>query len=132
MKLYTAHRHPEASPDQTLFIKDGFSWLAFLFPFVWLLVKRLWLGLALYVLAVAAIAAAVNAAGLTGVPVIALFLGLHILLGFEANDLHRRALLRRGFTEDGPVMGQDIEQAEMKYFGPRPNASSPLSHDQTF
>jgi hypothetical protein len=31
-------------PDRdTLFIRDGFSWLAFLFPLPWLLIRRLWL-----------------------------------------------------------------------------------------
>jgi hypothetical protein len=125
MKLYTAHRPPHAPRDRAFFIKDGFSWLAFLFPAVWLLVKRLWLAFACYVLAVAAIAAGTSAAGVTGAPVFALFLGLHLLIGFEASGLLRRALLRRGFTSEGPFLGDDIEQAEIRYFAPSPRAPSP-------
>jgi hypothetical protein len=129
MKFYTAHRPPHAPRDQAFFIKDGFSWLAFLFPVVWLLVKRLWLAFAFYVLAVAALAAGTSAAGLSGAPVVALFFGLHLLIGFEANDIHRRALSRRGFTSEGPFLGDDIEQAEVRYFAPSPNAPSAVPQD---
>jgi hypothetical protein len=129
MKLYTAHRPPHAPRDQAYFIKDGFSWLAFLFPFVWLLVKRLWLAFAFYLLAVAAIAAGAGAVGLTGAPVFALLLGLHLLIGFEANNLHRRALLRRGFTAEGPLLGDDMEQAEIRYYAPSSDTPSALSQE---
>jgi hypothetical protein len=116
MKVYTAHRPPIASREHALFIKDGFSWPAFLFPVIWLVIKRLWLALALYVLAVALISAIASTAELSAGSVIAIAVGLNLILGFEANNLNRRALARRGFSEEGPFIGKDAEEAELKYF----------------
>jgi hypothetical protein len=128
MKLYTAHRPLGSSRDRTVFVKEGFSWPAFLFPLIWLIVKRLWLALALYILAVAAIsAAATSAADLPSGPVIALILALNLILGFEANDLRRRALRRRGYSEEGPVLGENLLHAETKYFQPRLAPGAPAA-----
>jgi uncharacterized protein DUF2628 len=116
MKVYTAHRSPNAPREHALFIKDGFSWPAFLFPVIWPIVKRLWLELALYVLAVAVISAIASATDLPGGSIFVILLGLNLILGFEANRLNRRALARRGFAEEGPFVGEDLEEAELKYF----------------
>ena len=131
MKVYTAHRLPHSSPDQVLFVKEGISWPAFLFPVIWFIIKRLWLPLALYVLAIALLSATASATGLAGGPVIAMALGLNLVLGFEANNLSRRALVRRGFTEEGPFIGKDAEEAELKYFRAQPVAqdSATASHE---
>jgi|RhiMetdeSRZDD1v2_1073273.scaffolds.fasta_scaffold06316_4 uncharacterized protein DUF2628 len=119
MKLYTAHRPPNFSRDHTVFVKEGFSWPAFFFPPIWLLYQRLWLAFALYVLAVAAISTGASAAGLPGGPVTVLILALNLILGFEANDMRRSALLRRGYSEEGPLLGENLLHAETRYFGPR-------------
>jgi hypothetical protein len=116
MKVYTALRPPHVSPDKTLFIKEGFSWPGFLFAVIWLAFKRLWLALALYVLALVALTAAARAADFSVGSVIALGLALNLFVGFEANNLYRRALVRRGFAEEGPFLGEDVEEAELKYF----------------
>lgn len=116
MKVYTAHRSPNTPREHALFIKDGFSWPAFLFPAIWFIIKRLWLALALYILAVAVISATASATDLSGGSVFAILLGLNLILGFEANKFNRRALARRGFAEEGPFVGEDLEEAELKYF----------------
>lgn len=116
MKVYTTHRSPNAPREHALFIKDGFSWPAFLFPVIWLIIKRLWLALALYILAVAVISVTASATDLSGASVFVILLGLNLILGFEANKLNRRALTRRGFAEEGPFVGEDLEEAELKYF----------------
>ena len=48
MKTFTAHMPPASGNKQrdalqTVFVKDGFSIWAFLFPHLWLLVHRMWL-----------------------------------------------------------------------------------------
>jgi hypothetical protein len=48
MLTYTAHRRAELLLDDddgnsVVFIKDGFSWPAFVIPFVWMIWHRLWL-----------------------------------------------------------------------------------------
>ena len=123
MKLFTAHRPPHTSRDRAVFVKEGFSWPAFLFPLIWLLYQRLWLAFALYLLAVAAIGTA--AADLPGGPLVALVLALNLILGFEANDLKRRAMLRRGYREEGPVLAEGLLHAETRYFEPRLAPGSP-------
>ena len=120
MKLYTAHRPPDLSRDRAIFVKEGFSWPAFFFSLIWLLYQRLWLASAMYLLAVAAIGAAASAANLPDGPITALSLALNLILGFEANDIRRRALLRRGYSEEGPLLGENLLHAETRYFGPRP------------
>lgn len=116
MKVYTTHCLPNAPREHALFIKDGFSWPAFLFPAIWFIIKRLWLALALYILAVAVISATASATDLSGGSVFVILLGLNLILGFEANKLNRRALARRGFAEEGPFVGEDLEEVELKYF----------------
>jgi Protein of unknown function (DUF2628) len=126
MKLYTAHRPPDLSRDRAIFVKEGFSWPAFFFSLIWLLYQRLWLASAMYLLAVAAIGAAASAASLPDGPVAALSLALNLILGFEANDIRRRALLRRGYSEEGPLLGENLLHAETRYFGPR-SANGPAA-----
>jgi Protein of unknown function (DUF2628) len=116
MKVYTTHCLPNAPREDALFIKDGFSWPAFLFPAIWFIIKRLWLALALYILAVAVISATASATDLSGGSIFVILLGLNLILGFEANKLNRRALARRGFAEEGPFVGEDLEEVELKYF----------------
>src|SRR5215213_493917 len=53
MKIFTAHRPPQASLEEAVFIKEGFSWPAFFFPVIWLVLKRLWLPLILYLVGIA-------------------------------------------------------------------------------
>src|SRR3954447_18119157 len=60
MKIYTLHLPQHARPgdpeilDAAELVKDGFSWGAFLFTFLWLLFHRLWLaGIAVLVAMIA-------------------------------------------------------------------------------
>ena len=82
---------------------------------------------ALPLLAVAAIGAAASAVDLPGGPLAALILALNLILGFEANDLRRRALARRGYREEGPVLAEGLLHAETRYFAPRLAPDAPAS-----
>jgi hypothetical protein len=116
MKIFTAHRPPQASHEDAVFIKEGFSWPAFFFSVIWLILKRLWLPLILYLLALALLAALAARLSLSDTSVLILVLALNLLLGLEANERQRRALARRGFIEEGPFVGEDLQEAELKYF----------------
>jgi predicted membrane chloride channel (bestrophin family) len=119
--IYTVHSRGEPldslrSLDETRFVKEGFSWPAFVFTAAWLLYKRMWIVLLVAVaaqilLGVAAerIAAPWWFAPLGG-------LALSLLLGFEGNALYRWSLSRRGFDEVGIAAGAHIEDAEARYF----------------
>jgi hypothetical protein len=116
MKLFTAHRLPDAAPEDAVFVKEGFSWPAFFFPVIWLVLKRLWFPLILYVLALALMSALSARFSLPDGSLVVMFLALTLLLGFEGNERRRRALARRGFIEEGPFLGADVQEAELKYF----------------
>jgi hypothetical protein len=116
MKIFTAHRPPQASQEDAVFIKEGFSWPAFFFPVIWLVVKRLWLPLILYLLVVALVFALAARLSLSDTFVLIAALGLNLLLGMEGNERRRRAMARRGFIEEGPFVGKDVQEAELKYF----------------
>jgi hypothetical protein len=124
MKIYTAHRFPETQREHARFVKDGFSWPAFFFPVIWLVIKRLWLPLAVYVLALTLISVAASRLGLEGGPVVILAIGVNLILAFEANNLYRKALLRRGMVEDGYFVGEDSDEAALKYFQLRQSRSN--------
>jgi Protein of unknown function (DUF2628) len=116
MKIFTAHRSPQASQEEAVFIKEGFSWPAFFFPVIWLVLKRLWFSLIIYLLALALICALASRLSFPDTSVFILVLALNLLLGMEGNERRRRALARRGFIEEGPFVGEDLQEAELKYF----------------
>jgi hypothetical protein len=116
MKIFTAHRPPQASQEEAVFIKEGFSWPAFFFSVIWLVLKRLWLPLILYLLAIALLVALAAQLSLSDSFVLIAALALNLLLGMEGNERRRRAMARRGFIEEGPFIGKDVQEAELKYF----------------
>jgi Protein of unknown function (DUF2628) len=121
MAVYTVHE-PRRRDDDALahterfvFVRDGFSWPAFLFGPLWMLRHRLWLALLLYLVVVVGLGAGLRAAG-AGDAVIAVGLLLALLVGFEASSLRRYGLGRRKWTRLGVVVGDDLESAERRFF----------------
>ena len=76
---------------------------------------RLWLAFIGYGVVVAAIAAALGYAGRGRLIDLALGV-IGLLVGFEAANLRRWTLLRRGWREAGAVIGDDREAAERRFF----------------
>ncbi|MBB1249449.1 DUF2628 domain-containing protein [Rhizobium sp. G21] len=71
---------------ETLFIRDGFSWAAFLLPLPWMLYRRLWLIAALSVAALFAAGLVAEGFELEGLSV-AFGLILSLWTGFEGGHL---------------------------------------------
>ncbi|MHA7775593.1 DUF2628 domain-containing protein [Roseibium sp. M-1] len=99
--------------DRLEFVPDTFSYLAFVFSVIWLLVNRMWLVLLGYLgvtLVVELLALAVNpdAAG-----VVALVIA--ILFGFEAQALRRWSLERKGWRVVGIVDAGNKAEAELRF-----------------
>jgi hypothetical protein len=82
---------------------------------LWMLRHRLWLAFIGYGVVVAAIAAALGYAGRGRLIDLALGV-IGLLVGFEAANLRRWTLLRRGWREAGAVIGDDREAAERRFF----------------
>jgi len=121
MAVYTVHEPPRRSDDalahteRFTFVRDGFSWPAFLFAPLWMLRYRLWLALIIYLLVVFALGVAAGALG-DGDWLIGISLLVSLLVGFEASTLRRYGLARRGWKVLGVVVGDDLEAAERRFF----------------
>ena len=116
-KVYTAHVRGRGGVDADIvFVKDGFSWPAFFFTAVWALWHRLWL-FALIVLAGGfAIGMISDILDLDPLTDTAVALAWAVLVGYEANDARRRALARRDYDVEDIVLGQNLVQAEHRFF----------------
>jgi len=122
MSVYTVHEPPPrrgaAAPEaeRFTFVRDGLSLWAFLFAPLWMLRHGMWLVLFGYVVISAGLQIGVRVSGgsVLAAALIGLLLGL--LVGLEAGTLRRFTLGRRGWTNIGVVSGDDVEDAERRFF----------------
>lgn len=119
MAIFTVHAPPGIDDpvrlaERLLFIRDGFSFWAFLAPPLWLIARRLWLELAGWTV----LAAAVGAAGRLAGPGAGFWLELIFALWFalQARELRRWALERRRWRLVAVVEAGDAEAAERRFF----------------
>jgi hypothetical protein len=122
MAVWTVWEHDKFDEDEraerAVFVRDGFSFLAFLVPPLWLLANGMILVLIAFV--VAATAATMGVQALAGGQMAALVsLAISIWFGFEARGLRRWALARRGWRMSGVVEARDFREAERRYFTAR-------------
>ena len=122
MSIYTVHEPPpkadqaEPDPERFVFVRDGFSFWAFLLAPLWMLRHRMWLVFLGYVIVTVALQFALRLIGAsTTVTVVAGFL-VSLLIGFEAATLRRFTLGRRHWSNVGIVVGDDLESAERRFF----------------
>ncbi len=137
MSSYTVYEPPSkdgaAAPDPArfVFVRDGFTFWAFLLGPLWMLWHRLWLVLAGYVVAATALQVALRFIGASASVMVTAGILLALLVGFEAATLRRFTLARRRFRNVGIVIGDDLETAERRFFDvwvkhePRPALLSP-------
>ncbi|MGI9386740.1 MAG: DUF2628 domain-containing protein [Methyloligellaceae bacterium] len=122
MITYTVHERADSVADvalraeSILFVKDGFAWLALFFPVLWMLFQRMWLVLLAFLIIVSALEAGLAAAGLGEMLAGWVTLGASVLFAFQANDLRRWTLARRGYSVAGLVTGRNREECEMRFF----------------
>ena len=139
MSVYTVHQPPlraadaVADPERFVFVRDGFSVWAFLLATLWMLRHRMWLVLVIYVVVVAGIATGLRYAGVSGFALAIVGLLISFFVGIEASTLRRFTLARRGWKNVGIVSGDDLEDAERRFFDvwvrakPGPRAEPPAA-----
>lgn len=100
--------------ERAVILRDGFAFLAFLVPPLWLLWHRLWLEA---ILAVAAGIALTSLGELAGFGLLgaALSLLVSIFVGLEGQALRIARLRRRGWREWGVVEAGNRADAEIRY-----------------
>jgi hypothetical protein len=122
MSVYTVYQPPLSAADNLpvtdrfVFVRDGFSWWAFLLTPLWMLRHRLWLVLTVYVLVLAGIDAALHVLGASTFSIVVVSALVSLFVGLEAGTLRRFTLSSRGWRNVGIVSGHDAEEAERRFF----------------
>ncbi len=122
MPVYTVHgpladgTDMRSTTDRFVFVRDGFSFWAFVLGPVWLVYRRLWLALGGYIALSVAVAVALSwlHAG-SGTRFIVVLL-IAILMGLEAASLRRWTLSRGKWRLLDVVVADDEEAAERRFF----------------
>jgi len=120
MSTYTVHVPPRENSARDLeryvFVRDGFSFWAFLLAPLWMVWHRLWLALIGYVVIAALLQIGLHLINASATVTFTVGALLALLVGFEAATLRRTTLTRRGWKNAGIVVGDDIESAERRFF----------------
>src|SRR5258705_3461674 len=122
MAVYTVHEPPPmrfeqaSDPERFDFVRDGFSFSAFVFGPLWMLWHRMWLGLLGYIGVSVALELLLSLLGTTAAPRLVAGFLLAILVGIESATLRRFTLGRRRWTNLGVIVADDLEAAERRFF----------------
>ena len=120
MSMFTVHLRagdldrPMPS-DEPVFVREGFSWGAYFFAPLWSVFRRSWLGFFGWIAAAALILALGRYFGVAELAIIGAFLALNLIFGFEAAQLRRRSLARRGYHLVDVVSGHNSSEAEISF-----------------
>ena len=104
----------EARDRDAVLVRDGFHFLAFVFPFLWLFFHRLWLE-GLVVLLVGILIGFASSTLLASNAGAFLSILVSIYVGLEGSAMRLAALSRRGWREWGVVEADDWADAETRY-----------------
>ena len=122
MSVYTVHEPPLraadalAEPERFIFVRDGFYWWAFLLTPFWMLRHRLWLVFVIYLVVMAGLDTTMRILGVSAFVIACVGVLISLLAGFEASTLRRFTLRRRRWRNVGIVSGDDLEDAERRFF----------------
>ena len=122
MPTYTVHEPPPrqgetaSAPERFRFVRDGFHFWAFVLAPLWLLLHRLWLAFAIYLVANILLGTGLVLIGASSTMQFLAGLLIALLIGFEAGTIRRWKLMRRGWKMLGFVVGEDTEAAERRFY----------------
>ena len=111
------HQHAAIEhADRFIFLPDSFSLGAFLFAPLWMIWRRVWVVLIVYLVGVGSIGYGLRLLGLGWTAAAMVFALIHLLVGLEATSLVRWTRIRHGWRERGIVIGDDLDMAERRFF----------------
>ncbi|ESX82741.1 DUF2628 domain-containing protein [Mesorhizobium sp. LSHC412B00] len=115
MAIYVVMEPPgrTEAADAPIFVRDGFSWLAFLVAPLWLAWHRLWIEAALAFVAMGLISVLGQWLGLDWAGS-ALSLLVLLYIGLEGQGLRLAALRRRGWHEWGVIEADNPDDADIR------------------
>jgi hypothetical protein len=106
--------------DRFIFMREKFSLGAFLFGPLWIIRRRLWLALVIYLVVLGLIGYGLQHFDIALSASLVVLVLIHFLVGLEATSLRRRTLVRRGWRDRGVVIADDLEAAERRFFDAKP------------
>ena len=121
MTIFAAHCAPDfrrssEALEQARVYRVGFVWPALVFAPLWLIARRLWRPLALWIVAAALVGAAATHGLLSPGAAFCLYMLSALYLGFEGRALEAAALTRRGRPLADIVCAADSSGAERTFF----------------
>lgn len=102
--------------DRFVILRERFGWAAFLFGPLWMIWRRLWLVLIIYLAVLGLIEFGLQRLGIDSQARVTVYFLVALLVGMEAATLRRWTLLRRGWRDRGIVVADDLEMAERRFF----------------
>jgi hypothetical protein len=121
MAIYSVHvpetaADPAIAFDRVNFLREGFSWAAFLFGPFWLLARRLWRPFGAWCLGALIVGVAISCGLLRDSAATWLYLAAALFLGLEGRGFVGAAMERRGFKLVDVATGADLIAAETGFF----------------
>ena len=122
MSIYNVYQpplratQPEPDPARFAFVRDNFSFWAFVFGPLWMLWHRLWLVFVIYVVLMGGAELALVRLGASAGSLALLNFLVAVLIALEAGTLRHLTLRRRGWRNVGVVSGGGLEEAERRFF----------------
>ncbi|AZO17398.1 DUF2628 domain-containing protein [Mesorhizobium sp. M2A.F.Ca.ET.043.05.1.1] len=115
MAVYVVMESPAGNNAEDIrFVRDGFTWLGFLFSPLWLAWNRLWMAAVLTFIVMAILSATGEKLGLEWAgSMLSLLVSLYI--GFEGKNLRIASLRRRGWREWGVIEAGNLADAETRH-----------------
>ncbi len=102
--------------DRFVFLRERFGWAAFLFGPLWMIWRRMWLVLIIYLIVLGLIEFGLRRLGIASQARSMVYFLVALLVGIEAASMRRWTLLRRGWRDRGIVIADDLEMAERRFF----------------
>lgn len=112
--VLSAKSGPDKDPD-AIFVRDGFSIMAAIFPFFWLLWHRMWVWAAGVLFAIV-LAGALTDSQIAEVLAGCVTLAISLFIGLEGRHLYIRKLNKRGYFVASVFDAPDLGMAEALYF----------------
>jgi hypothetical protein len=121
VQTYTVHE-PRVPPEDVeeraaalVFVKEGFSFWTLISPALWFLVNGLWRGLFYYLVLAIGLVVGLMQLGASEQVIAWGGLILNLIFAFEARDIHRASLERRGYVLKSVVSGRNLQECERRY-----------------
>jgi hypothetical protein len=129
MASFVIMQPPGGDPEKIKFVKDGFSFLAFIVPPLWLIWHRLFAEAAVVFALMFAIGAGAEAAGL-GFAGTLVSLLVSIYVGLEGAAMRVAGMIRRGWREAGVIDADTLDDAEARYIAASVDGDDGYDYDR--